>query len=198
MKSFSQLFLTIIITIGYSVSALAQTATLYGDENQPGNRLHDQIVILESSGVSTEQAIAQAINESLEEQSTILGGQAKSAVSFDIEHSNAFYDEMVASNSLIEVTKVLAETFNEKLIHTITLGVVLYPDYAQDVFDGAALTGLLAPEDILVAVIQAGADPSTVSDAPAGGLPTPGGVLPIGPGLGGGGTGGGDTTASTN
>jgi hypothetical protein len=188
-------FLMLIIT----ASANAQTTNLYGDENQPGNRLHDQIMLIETAGTPRLQAIGTGINDSMDEDSTILGGEAKSAVAFDEPHTNAFYVEMVESNSLIEVIKVLSETYPDKVVHTITLGVVLYPDYAQDVFDGAALAGVMSSEDILVAVIQAGADPSTVSDATAGGnLPGAGSVPPIGPGVGGGGPGGGDTTASTN
>lgn len=185
----------------FSMSAIvnAQITTVYGDDNQPGNRLHDQILLIESQGTARLGAISKGIDESISEQSTILGGEAKSAIAFDDSHANAFYAEMLESNSLVEVIKVLSEAYPDKVIHTITLGVVLYPDYAQDVFDGAALAGVLAPEDILIAVIQAGADPSTVSDATAGGdLPDVGSVAPIGPGIGGGGPGGGDTTASTN
>jgi hypothetical protein len=195
--SFCYVLSFLMLTITTCVSA--QTATLYGDENQPGNRLHDQIMLIETAGTPRLQAIGKGIDDSMDEDSTILGGEAKSAVAFDEPHVNVFYVEMVESNSLIEVIKVLSETYPDKVVHTITLGVVLYPDYAQDVFDGAALAGVMSPEDILVAVIQAGADPSTVSDATAGGnLPGPGTVPPIGPGIGGGGPGGGDTTASTN
>ncbi|MBT1452452.1 hypothetical protein KJ365_16335 [Glaciecola sp. XM2] len=196
-----------ILRIVYSISIMlfcfnatvaAQTATLYGDETQPGNRLHDQVVILMAQGMDERSAIAQAIDDALQEESTILGGEAKSAVAFDEPHANFFYDEMVQANSLIEVIKILTEANNDKAVHTVTLGTVLYPDYAQDVFDGAALAGVMSPEDILVAVIQAGADPSTVSDAPAGGITPTITIPPLGPGVGGGGGGGGDTTASTN
>ena len=105
---------------------------------------------------------------------------------------------MVRVNSLIDVSKTLIEENPDRVIEVITLGVVLYPDFAQEVLDGAALTGVITPDDALIAALQAGADPASVSLATASGAEVAAPIDPIGPGVGAGGTGGGDTTASTN
>lgn len=190
----------LLITLG-AFSAVAQqinNASLYGDEVQPGNRLHDVVVQLMISGRTTPQAISGAIDLSMTEEDTTLTPDAKSAIAFNVLLSNDFYREMVVVNSLIDVTKTLIEENPGKVIEVITLGVVLYPDFAQEVLDGAALTGVITPDDALIAALQAGADPASVSLATAAGAAVSEPVDPIGGGIGAGGTGGGDTTASTN
>jgi hypothetical protein len=181
-------------------SALAQqinNTNLFGDEVQPGNRLHDVVVQLMDKGSTTPQAVSGAIDQSMTEEDTTLPPDAKSAVGFNVPLSNGFYREMVIVNSLIEVTKTLIEENPDRVIEVITLGIVLYPDFAQEVLDGAALTGVITPEDALIAALQAGADPSSVSLATASGaVSRP--VIPIGAGIGSGGAGGGGTTVSTN
>ncbi|MDT0595955.1 hypothetical protein [Glaciecola petra] len=200
MKRLSVSFLFLCL---FSVVAIAQTPaspSLFGDDEQPGNRLHEVIAAKMANGEAKNAAIVDAIKVALTDADNSLNGEAKSAVAFDIPLAEQFYVQMVDVNSLIEVTKVLIEENASKAIHVITLGTVLYPDFAQEVFDGAALSGVMAPEDILVAVLQAGADATTVSDPTAigGDANTNIAVTPLGAGIGAGGTGGGDTTASTN
>jgi hypothetical protein len=192
------LILCAISFAGYANLTLA-TTSIFGDSDQPGNRLHENVIGLTDKGNSTSSAIAVAIDFSLTEEDTTLTPKARSAVGFNVNLSNAFYREMVQLNSLIDVTKVLIEESPDKTIEVITLGIVLYPDFAQEVLDGAALTGAISPEDALVAALQAGADPSSVSTATAAGsVIDTGPISPVGIGIGAGGSGGGDTTASTN
>ena len=174
------------------------TATLFGDEKQPGNRLENVVVQLMEQGRTTPEAISDAIDQSMTEDDTTLTVDAKSAVAFNVPLTNDFYREMVVVSSLIEVTKTLIEESPDKVIEIITLGVVLYPDFAQEVLDGAALTGVITPDDALIAALQAGADPAGISLATAAGADVAPPIDPIGGGVGAGGTGGGDTTASTN
>ena len=190
----------LLLTLG-AFSAFAQqinSANLFGDEVQPGNRLHDVVVQLMVSGRTTPQAISGAIDQSMTEDDTTLTPDAKSAIAFNVTLSNDFYREMVVFNSLIDVSKTLIEENPGKVIEVITLGVVLYPDFAQEVLDGAALTGVITPDDALIAALQAGADPASVSLATAAGAIVAEPIDPIGGGIGAGGSGGGDTTASTN
>lgn len=201
-KSFISLVL--MMFIASAAANIEHTENLYGNSDQPGHKLHQRIVEMHLNGADSTDAINNAIEASLSDEDTLLGGKAKGAVAFDVEHAGDFYNHMSASNSLIDVTKKLIEQSPDKVVHTITLGVTLYPDHSQEIFDGAALTGVLSPEDILVAAIQAGADPSTISDAPAAGdndvaeVVITSTVAPLGAGVGAGGSGGGDTTASTN
>jgi hypothetical protein len=173
------------------------TVNLFGDEVQPGNRLHNVVVQLMDKGSTVPLAISIAIDSSITEEDTMLLPEAKSAIAFNLSLSNAFYREMVVVNSLIEVTKTLIEENPDSVIEVMTLGIVLYPDFAQEVLDGATLTGSINPEDAFIAALQAGADPSSISLSSARG-PAPQPIEPVGVGIGSGGTGGGDTTASTN
>lgn len=182
----------------FSSGALAQTAALFGNEQQPGNRLHQDIEAMITAGMDASDAIANGIDASISEQATVLSPDAKSAVAFNLALSNSFYQEMLDSNSLIDVTKVLIEENPSLAVEVITLGIVLYPEFAQEVLDGAVLTGVISPDDALVAALQAGADPTLVTLATAAGADAPSPIAPIGGGIGGGGAGGGDTTASTN
>jgi hypothetical protein len=190
-----------VILLSFSAfSALAQPVnmvSLFGDEVQPGNRLHDVVVNLMDKGSTAPLAISDAIDSSMTQEDTTLPPEAKSAIAFNVSLSNAFYREMVVVNSLIEVTKTLIEENPDRVIEVITLGIVLYPDFAQEVLDGATLTGSINPDDAFIAALQAGADPSSISLSPARG-PAPEPIEPVGVGIGSGGTGGGDTTASTN
>lgn len=179
-------------------ATFAQSNEHFGDSEQPGNRLHTRIADTIDTGVPQAQAITDSIDKSLTNYDTTLSGEAKSAVAFDMPIADEFYVEMLDMNSLIDVTKVLIETHSSKAVHVITLGVTLYPDYAQEVYEGASLTGVMNADDVLVAAIQAGADPSSISPATAAGPAAPLGAIPLGAGIGAGGTGGGDTTTSTN
>ncbi len=196
------LLISMLLSFSLTVHSLAQTngPNDLADNFQPGNRLHNNIEQLQNNGITKLTAIAAAIDTSLLTQNNTLTEDAKLVVAFDLAIANDFYAQMLALNSLIDVTKILVELHSEKIAHVITLGVVLYPETAQEVYDGAALTGLIKPDDILAAVLQAGADPSSVSaslvtsrnaDMPAAGNP-------LGVGIGAGGTGGGDITASKN
>jgi hypothetical protein len=208
MKSLRHLTIVsvcLMLFINPALALIKYTDNLFGNSEQPGHKLHQRIVEKHLGGIEDQAAINAAIEAALEDDDTLLGGKAKASVAFDVEHAGQFYNHMSENNSLIDVTKKLIEQSPDKAVHTITLGVTLYPDHAQDVFDGAALTGVMASDDILVAAIQAGADPSSVSDAPAAGDestftagPVVVTVTPVGTGIGAGGSGGGDTTASTN
>ncbi|MBF7074880.1 hypothetical protein ISG33_15870 [Glaciecola sp. MH2013] len=199
MQKFAITCFLCLVTLAGAAAQTIATSTIFGDDVQPGNRLHENVILLVEQGESTDQAISLAIASSMTEDDTTLSPDAKSAVAFNVPLSNDFYREMVQVNSLIDVTKVLIEESPAKTIEIITLGIVLYPDFAQEVLDGAAITGAITPEDALVAALQAGADPSTVSTATAAGAAIETGpISPVGIGIGAGGGGGGDTTASTN
>jgi hypothetical protein len=181
-------------------SAIAQQVDnryLFGDEIQPGSRLHDAVVQLMDNGSTALHAISGAIVQSMTEDDKTLPPDAKSAVAFNVPLSNEFYREMVVVNSLIEVTKTLIEERPDRVIEVITLGIVLYPDFVQEVLDGVAVTGIMTLDDAVIAALQAGAKPSSVSLASASGLVARPVIL-IGTGIGSGGADGGDKTASIN
>ena len=193
----SSIILSVFMLLAGSFSVFAQETGLFGDDQQPGNRLHQQIVTSIEQGTSEAEAIQASIVDALTEESTILTTDSKIAVSVNINLSGEFYTQMLASNSLIEVTKVLIEENNALASQVVALGTYLYPDFAQEVVNGAILTGVITEEDAITIALASGADPTTITTATAAAA-APVATPPIGAGIGGGGAGGGDTTASTN
>lgn len=172
---------------------------LYGNVDQPGYRLHTAAVNLMAEGQAIEKATALALDNALGEGATMLSPRARSAVLTDSDVSLSFLQGMISTNSLINTTKATIESFPDNAVVVVTLAVSLYPDFAQEIIDAAALTGEIDPNDALLAALSAGADPTTVSVATAAGAgQVAANVTPLGAGIGAGGTGGGDSTASTN
>jgi hypothetical protein len=175
----------------------AQQQSVFGDAQQPGYKLHQEILSNIALGQNREESIYSTIISAVSEESSILTPEAKSALAFNTKLSSNFYAQMLLTNSLIESVKVLIEENSNLAANVVSIGTYLYPDFAQQVVNGAALSGSIEPNDALAIALASGADPSTVSTATAAsGSPTP--TSPIGSGIGGGGSGGGDTTASSN
>ncbi|MFT6987573.1 MAG: hypothetical protein ACJAT7_003429 [Psychromonas sp.] len=184
-------------------TALAQDVTettlAYGNQNQPGTRVHEAIQALIANGETLLTSSVLVINDSLSETSTLLSAKASQAVTTDKLNTIEFMRNMVTVNSLFEATKATIESSPENIINIINLTVGLYPDFAQEVINAAVMSGEMDSDQALLAAISAGADPTTVSEATAAGGPVALALAaPVGVGIGAGGTGGGDPTASTN
>ncbi|GLR72875.1 hypothetical protein [Agaribacter marinus] len=187
----------LLLILPFTLAAQEQLA-VYGDDNQPGTRIHKQILGDMDAGASQNDAVSNTIDIALEKNATILSAEAKSTVALDKELSASFFQEMLLSNSLIDAVKVLSELNAGKVVQVVTLAVQLYPNFAQEAIDGATLAGVIPAQDALLVALQAGADPSTITEAAAAGGEVTTLIAPLGAGTGAGGTGGGDTTASTN
>lgn len=175
----------------------AQEQGIFGDANQPGTRLHQQIVDQVANGTEEQVAIDSSLDIALSEESVILDTGSKSAIALNVDLAADFFTAMIQENSLIEATKTLLETNAALAGQVIGLGTYLYPDFAQEILDAAMLTGVISEGDALAIILASGADPTTVTTATAA-AGAPAATAPIGAGIGGGGAGGGDTTASTN
>jgi hypothetical protein len=172
--------------------------SLYGNKDQSGNRVHQAIYDLVLQGHPVKGAILQVINDAIANEGTKLLSSA--ALTSSRNHKPiflAFMTNMVAANDLFPATKSSIEAQPEDVINIIDVAVVLYPDFAQEVINAAAITGLIDPNEALLAAIAAGADPTTVSAATAAGGAVNGAGQPFN-GLGGGGNGNGDPSASNN
>lgn len=176
----------------------AQENILFGDEDQPGRTIHSAIVTLVQSGATLDEAVSQTIANVTREDDALISGTARLVVGLNAEISANFMRNMVDLNTLTDSTKGSIEAFPGDAGEIIRLAVTLYPSFAQDVIDSAITTGEIEPNDALLAAISAGADPTTVSAATAAGANVAVTATPAGTGVGAGGTGGGDTTASTN
>ena len=240
MRRTSLTFLVLLSMLSNTVLAKVGVASAlaYGNQNQPGTRLHQQIQSLMQNGDALIISSELVVNKSLIESSAVLSSSATITVNADKRSTIEFMRNMVATNSLFEATKATIESTPEKIIHIINLVIALYPKFAKEVVYAAIMTGKMKPEQALIAAINAGADPTIVGEATAAGSPVvyaafmtgemdtdqalldaiiagadptavgeataAGGPVipllsaPVGVGVGAGGTGGGDITASTN
>lgn len=200
-----QLLISGILIFGIVTSTVANTsAQISGsnelnDQDQPGKRLQMSIMKLINAGIAIHEAVDTGIDNSLSETESTLNSKAKTAVTFDLPLANQFYLEMIQSNNLFDVSKILIELNPDKAEHVISLGVILYPEFVNEIFNGAALTGIINVHDIIAAAVQAGADPKNIyaTDALYSTKISPT-LTPIGAGIGAGGSGAGDATASAN
>jgi hypothetical protein len=175
--------------------------SFFGDSTQPGYQVQVEIFSLVAQSTPLDEATNMVIQQIVNDEDAMIGGEANRMVSLDVPVSTQFIGEISRVTNLTDATKLSIETAPDRVRDIITLGVVLYPDYAQDIINAAALTGEISDEEALIVAIAAGADPTTVSTATASG--TGAGTIaaipvPLGSGVGAGGAGGGDTTASTN
>lgn len=178
---------------------------LFGDPSQPGFQLQQQMIDRMEQGANFVDALTQVMNEAITPSRTILNDTAFNAVDNNFDLAVDFVQLMALTNDLGPVVIELMNLFPEFANENIGISVSLYPDYAQDVLNAAAQTAAIDPDSALLAALDAGADPSAVSAASAAGIAGPAGAgliaptaSPLGAGIGAGGTGGGDTTASVN
>lgn len=198
MKIIFAAFLVFFIVQANTV--LAQVGTAYGNQSQPGTRVHEAIKALMENGETLLTSSVLVINQSLTDSDILLSDKATQVIPLDKLITLEFMRNMVTLNSVFEATKATIESAPESIVFIINLSIALYPDFAQEVINAAVMTGEMDSEQALLAAISAGADPTTVGEATAAGGP----VLlalaaPVGVGIGAGGTGGGDVnTASPN
>jgi hypothetical protein len=198
MKIIFAAFLVFFIVQANTVLAQGETATAYGNQSQPGTRVHEAIKALMENGETLLTSSVLVINQSLTDSDILLSDKATQVVPLDKLITLEFMRNMVTLNSVFEATKATIESAPESIVFIINLSIALYPDFAQEVINAAVMTGEMDSEQALLAAISAGADPTTVGEATAAGGP----VLlalaaPVGVGIGAGGTGGGDVNTTS-
>jgi hypothetical protein len=171
---------------------------LFGNKDQSGTRVHQAINDLVLQGTPVKAAILNVINNAIaNEGANLLSSAALNTTRNHKPTALAFMANMVAANDLFPATKLSIENKPEDVLNIINVGVVLYPDFAQEVINAAVITGEIDPNEALLAAIAAGADPTTVSQATAAGGVVNGVGQPF-DGLFGGGAGDEDPSASIN
>lgn len=203
MKKFFGSLLVSACLFAFSVAAQNTTsAVLFGNDDQPGYSLHESTLALIDLGQDVDFAARSILYDTLSLETSNLPQSAKLTLEANNAISIAFISYMVEYNDLFMVTKSLIESFPDDASEIVGLSVSLYPEFAQLAIDAATITGEISAEDALIAAISAGADPTLVSSAtaagPTGAAITAAPIVPLGAGIGGAGSGGGDSTASTN
>jgi hypothetical protein len=180
------------------MQVVAADVAPYGNDQQPGHNLHTLILNNKSVNEDIDDAVESGILTVLEDDSTILPATSKSALAFNMDISNSFFIEMVDANNLTDVVKVMLELYPQNNPHVIHMSVVLYPDFVQDVCIASAMSSSIDQPDLITMIIQSGGDPSSCIVTGTGASVNGNNIPPLGPGIGAGGTGGGDSTVSTN
>lgn len=139
--------------------------------DQPGYEIQKTIHELLATGMAKDSAIDKTIQNVLAPESTNFDNAVKQAIALDMSLSKQFLAEMIAANSLVDVTKTLSENYDQKIETLVMLAVTLYPQYVQDIADGILLSGIRSSEEILILMLEAGVDPSSISDGTAAGSP---------------------------
>jgi len=194
---------TTVTQEGQTPQLLQNTAYIfYGTPDQPGYQIQTAIFALFDQGIPMEQAAQQVIELVINQNQIIRDALAMAAVAEQPSLSVEFVLDIAQLTALIDATKRVMEDNPGQLSSIISLGVTLYPDYTKDIIAAAALTGEMTEEDAILVAIGAGADPTLLASSTAAGSDGPGlsafAAVPLGSGIGAGGTGGGDTTASSN
>lgn len=173
--------------------------SFYGTPDQPGYQIQRAIFDLFDTGVDLQLATERIVADVIDNAAVISDQIAMVTMADRPALAKQFVYVIAQYTQLGEATKQSILEAPESIDDIITLGVALYPDSVQEIITAATMTGeITEPQAILVA-LAAGADPTLIGATAAGadGISTFA-AAPLGSGIGAGGTGGGDTTASSN
>lgn len=168
------------------------------DESQPGKSIEEEVKEQIDSGAIASLAVEQIMRKAITEDSTVVDPETKSIIAFDLPLAESLMLEIVTTGSVVSSIKALMEIESSKAIQIVTLGLQLYPKFSDQVLKGALLADVLTKEDLYVVALQTGVDPSNLLQETASGDNPIGILIPLGAGIGAAGTGGGETTASSN
>jgi hypothetical protein len=156
--------------ISNAIDQAIAMASLYGNKDQSGTRAHQIINYLVLQGTPVNTSILNVIEDAIaNKRANILSSEALTSTAKNKATALEFMANMVTANDLFTATKSSIEDKPEDIGNIINVSVVLYPDFAQEVINAAAITGEMDPNEALLAAIAAGADPTTVSEATAAG-----------------------------
>jgi hypothetical protein len=117
-----------------------------------------------------------------------------------LEQNRSSYESMVTllneNASGFEITIAGLDTMPEIPAQVVTIAMIFFPESADEIYSIASQMGMLSEDDALLAAINAGIDPTTLTATAAGANGND--FSPLGVGTGAAGAGGGDTTVSAN
>lgn len=163
-----------------------------------GAKLLDEAKALVEGGESIDVAVSNVVDNALTESNDLLSEDQKLLVSENADIAKALllaiYNEQDVLAAITEVTG----TYQDRIREVVATAVALFPGNANDIVIAASLTGLLTEDELIEIALQNGASEEQLSTATAAGGDAGPDVTPLGEGVGAGGNGGGDPSASTN
>ena len=190
----SNVFLSVLLSalIAFSTVSFAQEGSV------PGLQVRNLLVTEIEEGAAVEQAASQVSQTVLNEALFF----DASAMTYLGENQNAFESLVGLLNDNatgFELAIAGFTAFPEQASQIVTITILMFPEDANEIYNIALQMQVISEEDALLAVINAGVDPSTLTATAAGAAGAAGTTFsPLGVGTGAAGAGGGDTTISAN
>lgn len=186
---------TFVLSLLFSIIAVLSPFSFAQDVSAPGSQVRSQLLGAIEGGSTLKQA-ANDVSENVLSEGlyfeplglVYLGENQPSYLSLvELLNDNATGFELAIAG------------FNElpdQASQVVTIAILMFPDAAEEIYNIALQMQVISEDDALLALINAGIDPSTIAATAAGGIANS--ASPLGVGTGAAGAGGGDTTVSTN
>ena len=187
----SNVFLSVLLSalIAFSTVSFAQEGSV------PGLQVRNLLVTEIEEGAAVEQAASEVSQTVLDE-----------GMFFDPAGLSYLSENQAAYQSMVSLLNDNATGFEiaiagfgelpEQPAQVVTIAILMFPEDANEIYNIALQMQVISEEDALLAVINAGVDPSTLTATAAGAAGNT--FSPLGVGTGAAGAGGGDTTVSAN
>lgn len=189
MRSNVILSLFLIAMFAFSPLSFAQEGSV------PGSQVRSLLVSEIDGGADLESAASQVSQTVLNESLFF----TESGLAY-LTQNQPVYQSLVAllndNATGFELAIAGFSALPEQPSEVVTISILMFPENANEIYDIALQMQMLNEDDALLAVINAGVDPSTLTATAAGGAGNT--FSPLGVGTGAAGAGGGDTTISAN
>jgi len=184
----SNVFLSVLLGVGALIAV--STVSFAQEGSVPGLQVRNLLVTEIEEGAAVEQA-AGVLDEALFFDA--------SAMAYLGENQSAFEALVGLLNDNATGFELAIAGFTElpdQAAQVVTITILMFPENANEIYNIALQMQVISEEDALLAVINAGVDPSTLTATAAGAAGNT--FSPLGVGTGAAGAGGGDTTVSAN
>lgn len=187
----SNVFLSVLLSalIAFSTVSFAQEGSV------PGLQVRNLLVTEIEEGAAVEQAASEVSQTVLDEGMFF----DPAGLSYLSENQTAYQSMVALLNDNATGFEIAIAGFGElpeQPAQVVTIAILMFPEDANEIYNIALQMQVISEEDALLAVINAGVDPSTLTATAAGA--TGNTFSPLGVGTGAAGAGGGDTTVSAN
>ena len=185
----------IILSVFFCLLIAFSTVSFAQVINVPGLQVRNLLVSEVEEGVELEQA-AQEVSQTVLNENMFFDALGLAYMTENISE----YQSMVAllndNATGFEITIAGLNELPERPAQVVTIAILMFPEDANEIYNIALQMQAINEENALLAVIDAGVDPSTLTSTAAGAVGNT--FSPLGVGTGAAGAGGGDTTVSAN
>ena len=185
----------IILSVLFCVLIAFSTVSFAQEGGVPGLQVRNLLVTEIEEGSAVEQA-AEEVSQTVLNEGMFFDA---AGLSYLIENQPAYQAMVALLNDNATGFEIAIAGFGElpeQPEQVVTIAILMFPEDANEIYNIALQMQVISEEDALLAVINAGVDPSTLTATAAGA--TGNTFSPLGVGTGAAGAGGGDTTISAN